>query len=1065
MKWVSTTICSLSVCVSAFAEGPRPFTLEVTATTMTQIVLRWENEPPNTVSFELQRATDASFTQDLKTYALAREAFVFSDTDRPPVSKGRFRGDLRGPVLDQNTTYTYRLKAILPDGGHVLSNAVRARVHGPVRGVEGDLWADVVLGKPDFEQNVEGKPTKYACWFPGGVLIDKTVRPNRMYIADCNNNRILGYEHLGVVELGLGKNQNLARGKTYTTSTAPDGSHPDKDGREFTDGVASTTWENSFGYRFSSPGSVDIDVDLGRTEKINFAVISTGGGNPDYRAALVTIFASTAGDRWTQVAKKSNPQKKAEIRALFDEVQARYVRFRGTTGTSPGWLFLGEGMVGRVTKAQIAEQGTPCSTDSDCKGGNWCRLTPDRGADLVIGQPNFNSSAGNGDSCAQVFPYRGAAGASTLCLTLPTQISMGETIVAIGMALDEEGNLYVPDVFNNRVLKYERSFDTDAVADRVWGQDDFAGNKPNKGHPEPSNSSLNFHVSHRSAVTFDAAGNLWVADSGNHRVLRFPKDSRTGRIGDGADVVLGQKLFTTRMDAGRQRTLAQLTYPRGLAFGPKGRLYVSDGITNVYDGRVLVFDPPFSSGMSARKKTRPPEDLELNNNPAFAPAIVVSSLVNDVKPGRMWMQKNSFTAELVDLQSGKSITSVMYAQNSGVDVDCDGNLFVVAKWYGIYRYPASSWSLPWPARAKLVELVVPGRNAITPDTTGGILGITTLKDQLIISDRSRMLIWNDFELNKLKNGHPADDVFGEEGFSTIGFRSYFWSPQVDRSGRLWVCRRIHRGHHVLEAYKHPLRRDSTAIQRIEIADNEKKVLPVRGGGATRVATSDFIDFAVVGSGDKIWLADQNMSRVLRVNNVDGQQEPGKGPYVDIVLGQDDIASGKFNQGMDQPGAQTLDRSYNVGISPDGGLWITDNGGEVGTNRRILYYRRDRFPDRPEKVLFARDVGNPDKVIGTGGRLDVRGLQSDDPMCCPFELGIHPRGPIVATMNGYSDQRFPLVYLDPLKNPQPQIALGDFTSYPVVCFIDAEGNVYVGDLDWYRVLIYRKPFARILDSCN
>ena len=103
--------------------------------------------------------------------------------------------------------------------------------------------------------------------------------------------------------------------------------------------------------------------------------------------------------------------------------------------------------------------------------------SPKNGADIVLGQPDFLSGGGNGDSCAQLFPYRQNSSASTLCLTLPTQISMGETVVKAGMALDEKGNLYVADVFNHRVLKYTDPFGTDTKADEVWGQADFTGNE------------------------------------------------------------------------------------------------------------------------------------------------------------------------------------------------------------------------------------------------------------------------------------------------------------------------------------------------------------------------------------------------------------------------------------------------------------------------------------------------------------------------------------------------------------------------------------------------------------
>ena len=549
-----------------------------------------------------------------------------------------------------------------------------------------------------------------------------------------------------------------------------------------------------------------------------------------------------------------------------------------------------------------------------------------------------------------------------------------------------------------------------------------------------------------------------MADHQNNRALRFPKDAKTGVIAKEADIVLGQQDFSWNGDNGYERTLAQLRYPIDLEFDSKGNLYVSDGISKNYDGRILVFEPTFKSGMPATRKM-PIPSADIIWDPLWKPAVTVGSIVRDISPDRMWFEKAYFTSELVDLRDGKSITSVWCNISSGIDLDSDGNLYTVSKWYGVYRNPGSNWSLPWSERQKLVQEVLVKSNAPTADSTAGILGITTFKDQLIIAENSRMLIWNKFDVNKLKNGPPADDVYGEKDFSTILFQHYFSSPQADKSGRFWVCRREDGS--TLEAYAYPLTRDSRPIKTIPLVRGGENVLPVAGGGGMH-AVDAFLDFVVVGTGDKIWVADVNCSRVFRINNVDGLEDPKSGPYVDIVLGQNNLTDTERNQGKDQVGPKTLASAYYVDISPKGEVLISDNGGEVGSDRRILIYDAKHFPDKPAKCLFADDIGDPDRVIGTGGRLDIPGYDASikDPICSPFGLGISSKGTVVAGMNGYSGQRFPLVYLDPKKTTEPQMALGDFTAYPGACFIDKDDNVYVGDWDWSRVLIYRKPFEKI-----
>ncbi len=87
------------------------------------------------------------------------------------------------------------------------------------------------------------------------------------------------------------------------------------------------------------------------------------------------------------------------------------------------------------------------------------------------------------------------------------------------VALDSSGNLYVSDFNNNRVLFYPAGSIT---ATRVYGQNgSFTSNTANNGGI--SASSLN----QPKSVAIDNNGNLYVADTGNNRVLFYPAGSTT----------------------------------------------------------------------------------------------------------------------------------------------------------------------------------------------------------------------------------------------------------------------------------------------------------------------------------------------------------------------------------------------------------------------------------------------------------------------------------------------------------------------------------------------------------
>src|SRR5262249_4380080 len=76
------------------------------------------------------------------------------------------------------------------------------------------------------------------------------------------------------------------------------------------------------------------------------------------------------------------------------------------------------------------------------------------------------------------------------------------------------GNLYVSDALNNRVLEFANP-QTNSVAGRVFGQPDFATSTADTG----GRSAKTLHDN--AAVACDSAGNLYVSDRLNHRVLRY----------------------------------------------------------------------------------------------------------------------------------------------------------------------------------------------------------------------------------------------------------------------------------------------------------------------------------------------------------------------------------------------------------------------------------------------------------------------------------------------------------------------------------------------------------------
>ncbi|MBM3728637.1 MAG: hypothetical protein FJW40_24830 [Acidobacteria bacterium] len=178
-----------------------------------------------------------------------------------------------------------------------------------------------------------------------------------------------------------------------------------------------------------------------------------------------------------------------------------------------------------------------------------------------------------------------------------------------GVGLVTDGNrLYVADTGNNRVLGFRdvRNVRPGDKADIVIGQPDFtqsARNYPTNDSTAPTDITLSAPV----GLALDSNGNLYVADLGNSRVLRFPKpfDVAAGQP-QRANLVLGQVAFTGRNQTATSRTMSA---PFGLAFSVDGHLAVSDA----EHARVLVFRKPqggdFVSGQAANVVIGQPDFL------------------------------------------------------------------------------------------------------------------------------------------------------------------------------------------------------------------------------------------------------------------------------------------------------------------------------------------------------------------------------------------------------------------------------------------------------------------------
>src|SRR5260221_8490412 len=86
-------------------------------------------------------------------------------------------------------------------------------------GSAGDTTADLVLGQLNFTSANPHRPSAVQLSGPWAAAIDTSVSPNRLFVADTANNRVLGFK--SVSSLTNGQSADLVIGQPDYVSGAP----------------------------------------------------------------------------------------------------------------------------------------------------------------------------------------------------------------------------------------------------------------------------------------------------------------------------------------------------------------------------------------------------------------------------------------------------------------------------------------------------------------------------------------------------------------------------------------------------------------------------------------------------------------------------------------------------------------------------------------------------------------------------------------------------------------------------------------------------------------------------
>jgi uncharacterized protein (TIGR03437 family) len=739
-----------------------------------------------------------------------------------------------------------------------------------------------------------------------------------------------------------------------------------------------------------------------------------------------------------------------------------------------------------INTVQAVSLNGPGGVALDSRGGKVRLYITDTGNSRILAWPDTHSY-GIGDPPALVLgqpgpAYSNAQGIGAQGLNSP-----------VGLAVDPTtGDLYVADSGNSRVLRFRNPFANSKVQpDAVYGQPDFNTLAANSTGVSASS------MSKPRAVACDAAGNLWVADTGNNRVLRFGANSLNSTPPPPADTVIGQKDFLSLApNAGGPLSASGLDTPSGVALDAQGNLYISDSNNQ----RVLEFPGPVSPSNqnpaattvfgAANFTTRGVSSPVSNSTIAFPAGLDVDS------SGKVYVASPTYNRVLVFPAGGGGATAVLgqadfgttkpdagvYPQASpstlsfpfGVRVDSDGTVYVAdVNNNRVLSFPAASKSavLVWGQ----TDFASNGVDQVKPAGMNSpakvAIDYTHTPFALYVADtaNNRVLVWKD-SVN-FHNGDPADMVIGQTNLYTsvanvdtpggqTPTSTSLSAPRgvvVDFAGNLWVA---DSGNNRVLHYIRPVAQSGRIASDTVLGQTDFN----SSNSASVNATSLKLPVGLaLGPNGNLFVADAGNNRVLEF-----QAGPSNHTAAIRVYGQTSFTAGSAPA---SPSAQTLNSPEGIFVDPAANLYIADSG----ANRVVI------IPD----TLVAGSTANPAAYVIGQDTFNATSGGSGTQMRLPSDVTADSSGNIYVCDQGYNRILiFPsLIFLltsgGVAKAVIGQQNLGgsavnwnttdgratpEGLAIPFSVFLDRRDTLYVSDSGNNRVVHFLRP-ASVLNAAS
>jgi RHS repeat-associated protein len=491
----------------------------------------------------------------------------------------------------------------------------------------------------------------------------------QLYIADSGNNRIQEAAHSDHTEWGT----HMLPNDIYTIAGAAGGSS----GFSGDGGAATSALLNN-------PGQVTWTGDLYiadtnnnrvRTVSGSTAVISEFAGTGQTLASAGNGGPAINGELYKPAGQAEDPQGNIYV---ADSGNNRIVEIASSTHSQ--WGF-------NLTAGHVSTIAGSAKGDAVTRGAGGgaapARLSDptdvaiDSQGNLFIADSGNNRIQEVSAATGNISTYAGSA-TGTAGLTGDTGLATAALLSnPIGVDVDTQGDVYVADLANNRIQEIYAS------GGHSWGITMTAGHiytvagsaTGTSGHTGDGGLATSAFLNNPQGVATDAAGNLYIADSGNNRIQEVAVTTGIQRQGpkltaNDIYTVAGPSGTTCNSgcpsgftgDAGPAKA-ALLNSPSRIAADAAGNLYIGDGSNR------RIQEVPATDG------TQWGQQMQANYSYTVA---------------------GSATGIRGESGDGGPATAALMSYAQGISVDQQGNLYIADMFGDLLREVVSNTNTPFP---------------------------------------------------------------------------------------------------------------------------------------------------------------------------------------------------------------------------------------------------------------------------------------------------------------------------------------------------------------------------------